>query len=60
MTTEKQFVATRDKIKDTQAFLESRIDHFKTLEDRIKMIEEKCQRVQDIVLKTKSDIFSDY
>jgi hypothetical protein len=24
------------------------------------MIEEKCQQVQDIVIKTKSDIFSDY
>jgi len=43
MTTEKQFVAIRDLVKDTKNFLESRIDHFKTLEDRIKMIEEKCQ-----------------
>jgi hypothetical protein len=57
MTTEKSFVAIRDKIKDTQAFLESRIDHFKTLEDRIKHIEETCTQTQDIVLKTKSDIF---
>jgi 3-methyladenine DNA glycosylase/8-oxoguanine DNA glycosylase len=41
----------------TQEFLESRIEHLSTLEDRIKMIEDKCEATQDITLATKKDIF---
>ena len=46
-----------EKIDNSQKFLEGRLDHINTLEDRIRMIEDKCQQVQNVALNTKNDIF---
>ena len=37
--------------------MEQRLDHMSTLEERIRMIEDKCQQIQSITLNTKKEIF---
>jgi hypothetical protein len=37
--------------------VDQRLDHMTSLEERIRMIEEKTQQIQNITLNTKKDIF---
>jgi hypothetical protein len=52
--------SAKEKIDQTQKFLESRIEHLATLEDRIKMIEDKCEATQDITIQTKKEIYDSW
>ena len=47
----------KEQMEMNKAFTLGRLEHLKTLEQRIQMIEDKTQQIQKITLDTKKDIF---